>query len=276
MVSFREFVNAFRELRLNHSQPVMVHASLSNVGEIRGGAETVLGAMLTVVNGVMAPSFTYKTMVLPETGPEENACSYGSAKNHNFQAEYFLPTMPADPSMGILSETLRKSPGAARSNHPILSFCGINVTDALSAQTIDDPLAPIRVLCEQNGMVLLIGVNHSVNTSLHYAEKLAGRKQFTRWALTPKGIRECPGFPGCSDGFEGAAPYLEPITTTARVGNATLRAIPIAPMLRILSDLIKERPLALLCGKEDERCSAVRRSASVKFTENSGGFEPTL
>ncbi len=47
MISFREFVNAFREVGLNPDQPVIVHASLSAVGEIRGGAETVLGALLS-------------------------------------------------------------------------------------------------------------------------------------------------------------------------------------------------------------------------------------
>jgi aminoglycoside 3-N-acetyltransferase len=62
---------------------------------------------------------------------------------------------------------------------------------------LDDPLAPVGALAEENGTVLLIGVNHTVNTSIHYAEKIAGRKQFIRWALTPQGVRECPGFPGC-------------------------------------------------------------------------------
>jgi aminoglycoside 3-N-acetyltransferase len=146
----------------------------------------------------------------------------------------------------------------------------------LNAQTIDDPLAPIRVLCEQNGSVLLIGVNHTVNTSIHYAEALAGRKQFIRWALTPQGIRECPGFPGCSDGFERAAPYLEEITRTSQIGNATLRLIPIAPMVRILTDLIKEQPLALLCSKDDGRCHAVRHSLALEFPDRFNGGETVL
>ncbi len=260
MVSFREFINAFRDLRLNPSQPVMVHASLTSIGEIRGGAETLIGALLSSSKGIMAPSFTYKTMITPETGPEDNAVQYGTGKDTNRMAEFFLPEMPADPLMGVLSEIIRKHPNAKRSMHPILSFTGIGVEEALAAQTIEEPLAPIGKLAEQNAIVLLVGVNLTVNTSIHWAERLSGRKQFTRWALTPQGVRECLGFPGCSDGFEQAAPYLNDITCSARLGNATLHSIQLAPMIEVLTALIKQKPDALLCGKNDERCEAVRRS----------------
>ena len=263
MISFREFVHAFREIGLNPDQPVIVHASLSAVGEIRGGAETVLGALLSSTKGVMAPTFTYKTMIIPEVGPDNNAINYGTGKDHNRMAEFYLPDMPADSLMGVLPETIRLHPDAKRSFHPLLSFSGINVDEVLNAQTIEEPMAPIGVLARQNGIVLLIGVNHTVNTSIHYAERLAGRKQFIRWALTPQGVRECPGFSGCSDGFEQAAAYLEPFTRTTKIGAATIRAVQMEPMIHTLTELISKQPLALLCGKTDERCESVRRSVQT-------------
>jgi aminoglycoside 3-N-acetyltransferase len=259
MLSFREFVNAFRVLGIHPNQPVIVHASISSFGEIRGGADTVLGALLTVAKGVMAPTFTYKTMIMPEVGPENNASSYGSGRDSNRMADFYQPDMPADPMMGILPEILRKHPHSLRSTHPILSFAGVNVEEALRSQTLEEPLAPIGVLAEQNGMVLLLGVNHTVNTSIHYAERLAGRKQFVRWALTPAGVRECPRFPGCSDGFEQAASLFSGISCATRLGGATLEAIALAPMIQTLTGLIKQQPEALLCGKNDERCEEVRR-----------------
>lgn len=260
MVSYREFVNAFRDVRLNPGQPVIVHASLTAIGEIRGGAETLIGALLSSSRGMMAPCFTYKTMLIPEAGPDDNAIQYGTGKDTNRMAEFFTPEMPADPLMGVLPELIRKHPNAKRSSHPILSFTGINVADALEAQTIEEPLAPIQRLAEQNAMVLLIGVNLTVNTSIHWAERLAGRKQFTRWALTQQGVRECPGFPGCSDGFEMAAPYLNDITCSTRLGDATLHSIQLAPMIEVLTALLRQKPDALLCGKNDARCEAVRHS----------------
>ncbi len=268
MVSFREFVNAFRELGLDSRQPVIVHSALSSVGEIRGGAESVIGAITLLAKGVIAPTFTYKTMITPEAGPPDNAIEYGSGKDLNRMAEFYLPDMPADPLMGMLPEAIRTHANARRSAHPILSFSGIGVDAALQAQTLEDPLAPIRVMAEENGMVLLIGVDHTVNTSIHYAEKLAGRKQYVRWALTPQGVKQCPGFPGCSDGFEQAAPYLQEITRTARVGNATLRALPLTQMIMILTNLLRTQPDALLCHKIDcERCEATRRCAQITTEE---------
>lgn len=267
MVSFRDFINAFRELGIHSKQPVIVHASLSTVGEIRGGAETVLGALLTMARGVMAPTFTYKTMLIPEVGPENNAMAYGTGRDTNLLAEFYHPDMPADPSMGWLSETIRRRPDAKRSIHPILSFAGIKVDRAIAAQTMEEPLAPIQVLAEEDGMVLMIGTDHTTNTSIHQAERAAGRKQFTRWALTPQGARQCDRFPGCSDGFEQAAPILGPITRTVKLGNATLRSLPLALMLEILTDLIRNQPLALLCNRHDERCEAVRQAAAQQMSE---------
>ena len=260
MVSFREFVNAFRELELDGTQPVIVHSALSSVGEIRGGTETVLGALSAVTKSIMAPTFTYKTMVTPEAGPPDNAIVYGSGKDLNRMAEFFTPDMPADPLMGTLPETLRTAPQAHRSNHPILSFAGIGVDRALQAQSLEDPLAPIQILAEENGVVLLIGVDHTVNTSIHFAERMAGRRQFIRWALTPQGVKECPRFPGCSDGFEQAVPFLSSFTRTTRVGGATVRVIPLARMIMIIADLVRNQPHALLCHKIDcSRCETTRR-----------------
>lgn len=272
MVSFRDFIKAFRAVGLNQSQPVIVHSSLSSVGGIRGGAETVLGALLSVTSGVLAPTFTYQTMITPEVGPEDNAIVYGSGKDQNRMAVFFQPDLPADPTMGILPETIRTHPEAKRSMHPILSFAGIHVDEAIDSQTIEDPIAPIRMLTEQDGIVLLIGVDHTVNTSIHYAELLAGRKQFLRWALTPRGVMACPRFNGCSDGFEQAAPYLSAITKTASAGSAILRAVPLGPMIETLTELIKQQPNALLCHKNEERCEAVRRSLQPQHGEDQGSI----
>lgn len=269
MVTFREFVQAFRELRLNHSQPVLVHAALSSMDEIRGGAGAVLGALLNHVSGIMAPAFTYRTMIYPGTGPDDNACVYGYSQTQNSLAEFFLPDMPADPAQGTLSETIRTYPGALRSSHPILSFSGINVEKALSAQTLAEPLAPIGELCKQDGVVLLIAADYTVNTGIHYAERIAGRKQFVRWALTPEGVRECPNFPGCPAGFEQAASYLQAVTLTTSINGQFLRAVQLAPMVQILADLIKEKPDALLCDRGDDRCESVRRSIQVAATQES-------
>jgi aminoglycoside 3-N-acetyltransferase len=262
MIAFRELVTGFRQIGLSPSNPVIVHASLSSIGdEVRGGAESVLGALLSVTGRVMAPTFTYKTMIIPETGPEDNAASYGSGLDQNRMAEFFSAEMPADRMMGALPEALRRHPAAKRSSHPILSFSAIDLEIALDAQSLEEPFAPVRILSELGGEVLLIGVDQRANTCIHYAERLAGRKQFIRWALTQSGVVECPRWPGCSDGFNQLAPYLSEFTRRARIAQAEVQAIPLGRLLKVTVDLLRDQPQALLCGRQDcERCAAVRKS----------------
>jgi aminoglycoside 3-N-acetyltransferase len=264
MISYRDLVQGFRQAGVTANRRLIVHAALSSFGdEIRGGSESVLGALLSVSGGVMAPTFTDKPMLIPEEGPPDNAIIYGSGRDSNKMAEFFTPEMPADPTMGTLPEAIRRHPESLRSLHPLLSFAGVSVDSAIDAQTIIEPLTPIGELTRLGGAVLLIGVDHTVNTSIHYAEALVGRKQFVRWALTPRGVRECPGYPGCSEGFAQANGFLDAITTRAQVGQAVLRLIPLEPMIAVLVGLMREQPTALLCSHDDcERCNAVRQSVS--------------
>jgi len=116
------------------------------------------------------------------------------------------------------------------------------------------------MLEQADGWAVLVGVNHTVNTSIHYAEKLAGRKQFIRWALTPKGVVECPGFPGCSAGFQAIAPEMEKFTRKVKIGDALVQAVPLKMLFKVVFGQIKRDPLALLCQQEDcERCGEIRK-----------------
>lgn len=265
MLTYRQLSSALSRLALDPARPVLAHVSLSAFGQVQGGAETLLGALLSVCGGLMMPAFTYKTMVTPEIGPPDNGLEYGSAGDANLMAEFWQPNMPADRLMGRVAECLRSHPRARRSNHPLLSFTGIRVEAALEAQTLAEPLAPVAALADADGYVLLVGVDHTVNTSIHYGEKLAGRKQFVRWALTPQGVIECPGFPGASDGFEQIAPHLEDVTRRVTIGGARLQAIPLPALLETTQRLIGEDPLALLPeASSDPRVDAVRQSVGVK------------
>ncbi len=265
MLKYREIYTSLAKLELDRARPVIAHASLSSFGEVHGGAETVLGALLSLVNSLVMPTFTYKTMVTPEVGPENNGITYGSGKDTNRMAEFWHPDMPADRMMGVVPQALRRYPKVRRSSHPILSFVGYNADAAIAAQTLAEPLAPIRVLHDADGWVLLLGVDHTTNTSIHYAERLAGRKQFVRWALTPEGIVECPAWPGCSTGFQAIEPRLKEAGRQVQVGEARVTAFPLAALVEAVKSAFAEDPLALLCDKPlCERCSAVRAATVLK------------
>jgi aminoglycoside 3-N-acetyltransferase len=260
MPGFAELKRAFDELGLA-GKPVIAHASLKKFGDnIQGGPKTVIQALLASSKGVIMPTFTYKAMITPEVGPPNNGIIYGSGSNDNKMAEPFDHAMPPDKMMGLLPLALIRERSAMRTSHPILSFGGVQADDILSSQTLFDPLAPIKALADKKGMVVLINVDHSVNTSIHYAEKLAGRRQFVRWALTSERIVECPGFPGDSSGFNAIEEHIKPDTLRVDMeGGAFIQAIPLKRLLDITVALIKRSPRALLCPRTDcERCNAVR------------------
>ena len=248
----------FRELRLTGC-PVIVHASIKAFGPIQGGPETLLQAVLESTACMIVPTFTYKTMVTPGVGPPNNGLTYGADQDANRMVIPFRADMPADPLMGFFPEMVRLHHAARRTSHPILSFAGIHAEAALAAQSLSNPLAPIGVLAEQDGWVLLLGTDHTVNTSIHYAEKLAGRRQFTRWALTPQRVLECVGFPGDSGGFEVIATELEQDSRCVQVGAARVQAVPHIRLFEVVQTRLKKNPLDLLCPRADcERCGAIR------------------
>ena len=260
MMRYEDLRSAFEALGLQ-DKPIIAHASLKPFGPIEGGAETILRAMLASFRSVVMPTFTYKTMVTPEVGPPGNGITYGSGRDHNKMAQPFTPSMRADPLMGILPETLRNHPAAKRTSHPILSFTGIQSDEYLNEQTLYEPLAPIDALAKAGGWVVLINVGHDVNTSIHYAEKLAGRRQFLRWALVGNRVMECLGFPGDSTGFPAIDEYIKPDTLRLEVGSAAfLQTVPLQRLLDVVVEMLKKNPLALLCQRTDcERCNEVRR-----------------
>lgn len=267
MITVRELFAGFQSLPIR-GQAVIAHGSFKSLGQVQGGPRVVIDALARTCGTIIMPTFTYQTMVTPLVGPPNNGLDYAAEEARRNLASFgtldalpFRRDMPADEEMGILAETLRQHPSAKRSFHPILSFAGIHADFALERQTIYDPLAPIGALADKNGWVVLIGVDHTVNTSIHYAEKLAGRKQFVRWARLRRRILECPNFPGDSSGFNEIVNYLGNEVETVMIGSARVQAIPLNNLMDRVKILLKANPAALLCERRDcARCNAVRAS----------------
>jgi aminoglycoside 3-N-acetyltransferase len=259
MLDYHELKSYFEALNLT-DKPVIAHASLKPFGYIEGGADTVLRAMLESFKSLVMPTFTYKTMVTPEVGPPNNGITYGAEKDANKMAVSFRHDLPADPMMGIVPEALRNQPAVTRTKHPILSFAGFNAEAALETQTLFDPLAPIAALADQDGWVVLVNVDHSVNTSIHYGEKLAGRKQFIRWALAGDRVVECHNYPGDSTGFNAIDETIKYDAFRVPIGRtAFIQAVSIRVIFAAVQELLIRNPLALLCQRDTcEMCNEIR------------------
>jgi aminoglycoside 3-N-acetyltransferase len=246
---------------LNRDVPVIAHVSTDFLTQVKGGANSVLGAILTVVDNALLPSFTLRTQVIPESGPAENALQYGSGRETNLNAEIFDQHLIADEPYREMAAALLSYPISQRSTHPLLSLVGLGVNNALDGQTVDNPYQSIQTLSEYGGWVLLLGTDQTSNFSIHLAEYLAGRKQFIRWALTPRGILECPHFPGCAEGFNKLHYYIQEYQRQATIEEHIWHAYPLTDLVRCATDLLKKDRYALLCNQLDcERCNAVRQS----------------
>ena len=84
--------------------------------------------------------------------------------------------------VGIIPETFRKYPGVIRSNHPDSSFCawGEHAKFITKNHSLDSDLgegSPLARIYELDGKVLLLGVSHSSNTSIHLAEYRSDYKE---------------------------------------------------------------------------------------------------
>ncbi len=259
MIHYRELIQTFRSLPISEHQPVLLHISDSTAENVQGGEKTLIGTLKGVFPSLMMPAFTYQTMVFPKRGPKDNGVEYNNPPLDNREAVFFHPHLPVSEEVGAIPEAFRKLPNVTRSTHPILSFSGIHADQALNAQTLSSPYAPIDTLAKQKGWVLLIDQDQTANFTIHYALHKGGRKLFTRWALTPAGVKTCPHFPGCEKGFHKIDPYLREDKHRRQIQAVQIFAFPMQSILKKVLILLKRDPFVLLCDQDHcLKCSSIR------------------
>src|SRR4051794_32278674 len=114
---------------------------------------------------------------------------------------------------------------------------------AAGLQRLDWPLGPIEALAERGGHVLLLGVGHTSNTTIHLAEQHLGRSRFYRYAKAgPRAWMELANVSGESHHFDEIEPLLSPFTTETKIGNCRARLISVADILTTTRTLTESDP----------------------------------
>lgn len=137
---------------------VLMHSSMKSIGQVEGGADTVLDALADYMKEGL--------LVLPT-----HTWSYINAENPRFSVE-------ESPScVGILTELFRKRPGVIRSLHPTHSVAALGRDAAAfveGAERYDTPChreSPWGKLLDRKAAILLVGVDLRRNTFIHGIEE---------------------------------------------------------------------------------------------------------
>lgn len=165
-----------RELGVRTGSILLVHSALRSVGQVLGGSATLVAAL----RDVLGPD---GTLVVPTHTPD-NSDPAGWINPPVFAEHWpaireqmppFDPVTSPSRWMGVLPEQVRTWPGARRSDHPQVSFAALGPAagEITAEHALTDMLgetSPLARLYERDADVLLLGVGHGSNTSLHLAE----------------------------------------------------------------------------------------------------------
>ncbi|HOK80346.1 MAG TPA: AAC(3) family N-acetyltransferase [bacterium] len=231
VVTKNDIVSGLRKLGLKKGDIVLVHSSLSSLGKVEGGPETVIQALVEVVgrtgtimmpyplgNATIAKVFSSMKGVIKSIHPTHSVSALGA------KAEYLT-----------------------RDHDKMPTACGKGT--------------PFGKLVDLGGYILLIGVDQDRNTTLHTAEDYAdlpylSEKEFKY--VDANGIEKTivlKRFPGPHRNFIGMDRIFlaKKIMKIERIGNAMVRLIDAKKMIKVCLDELKNNPAAFLC--ENPNCA---------------------
>lgn len=162
MVSYSkdDLIECLKALKINPRGTLLVHSSMKSIGEVEGGADTVLDALSEYMQEGL--------LVLPT-----HTWAYINAENPKF----YLEDSPS--CIGILPELFRKRPGVLRAKHPTHSVAalGKDAEDFIAGyEKCDTPCSrqsPWGKLLDREATIMLLGVNLTCNTFMHGVEEWA-------------------------------------------------------------------------------------------------------
>lgn len=155
-LSQAEIVDQLRMLGVEAGGVLLVHASFRAIRPVADGPGGVIAALRDAVGA--------GTLVMPSwTGADD--------------VPFDPLTTPASPDLGVVADMFWRLPGVLRSAH-LFAFAAAGPQ---AARITSDPLplpphipaSPIGRVHELDGQVLLLGVGHDADTTLHLAELLA-------------------------------------------------------------------------------------------------------
>ena len=243
-----------KALGLRKGMVVIVHSSLSALGWTSGGAVAVVQALMNVI--------TEKgTLVMPtHSGELSEPKLWENPPVPESWWQIIRDTMPPfDPrvtptrEMGKVVDCFRSFKDVGRSNHPHVSFgaWGGDVVKIIENHQLAYGLgenSPLQKIYDLDGHVLLLGVGHGNNTSLHLSENHAKTRPvfLTGAPIMENGKRvwkEFEDFEPDDGEFEEIGKHFEEEyeVCVGKVGNATAKLMKQRELVDFGTQWFKER-----------------------------------
>lgn len=155
----QQLKDQLKSMGLKGDETILIHSSMKSIGEVDGGADTVLDAWMEYFKDglLLLPTHTWKTV---------------NADNPVYNPQ----TTPS--CVGLLTNMFMKREGVIRSIHPTHSMAGYgkNAAEYLAGEEYNNtPCTPggcYDRLKDAGGKVLLVGVGHERNTYIHSVEEV--------------------------------------------------------------------------------------------------------
>ena len=175
-------IDKFSQLGIKEGDTLFVHASLSSLGYVVGGAEALFLALREVIGEqgtIIVPSQTVEisdpaAWQYPPVPKEWHDVIRASMPAYSKELSY-------SKSMGAFSQFIGILPDSIRSNHPMYSFTAIGekAGEIIGQDSFDFPFgdkSPLGRMYSIGAKVLMIGTDFETNTSLHLAENRLNRE----------------------------------------------------------------------------------------------------
>ena len=162
-----ELVRQLLSLGVRPGGVLLVHTAFSRVRPVKEGPLGLIGAL----RDALGPG---GTLVMPAMADDDD---------HAFD-----PATSPCRSMGVVADTFWRLPGVLRTDSPhAFAAAGPRAAEITRNQPLDvphGPDSPVGRVHDLDGQVLLLGVGHDANTTMHLAENLARVRYRRRAAAT--------------------------------------------------------------------------------------------
>ncbi|NKB67867.1 MAG: hypothetical protein GKR89_12470 [Candidatus Latescibacteria bacterium] len=275
-----DIAGQLRQLGLTEGSTVLVHASLRQIGPIRGGGQGLLQGIQQVVGPsgmIMVVSFSF--------GSVDPACWFHppdpeDLENRRRETAPLSVHTPIDPCLGIFPRIVWDTPGARRS--PCLSFValGHRAEELVANRDLGrsyGPTGPFGELHKVDGWVLYAGVGFSAATSVHRAEDQMDLPYLVRDVPLRYKISEGEWIQfdegrdyGCSAHFKSVIPVLQAsgALKEGKVGQADSYLVRHNHVVQAAISLLQSDRAALLCNNPD--CEWCVRAQQILADERMG------